>query len=158
MTTPIDAVAFSPDGRWVASASGTQDTKAIDKKAGVAMVWDASTGMIRSIFRGHADSISGLAFDPDGRTVASSSWDRTIQLWDAADASVVRTLRGHTNCVESVAFRGDGRQLASGGEDGAVKLWDAETGPRVADLPRARRDRPVGSLYPRRPSRRLGQP
>jgi WD40 repeat protein/tRNA A-37 threonylcarbamoyl transferase component Bud32 len=124
----INAVAFSPDGRRIVSVSGSQEWTPVEKKLGAAYVWDAATGAVLSTFRGHADAITGVAFRPDGRQVATSSMDRTIKIWDAATADEIRTLRGHTNFVNGIAFRGDGRQLASGGDDGAVKLWDPDRG------------------------------
>jgi WD40 repeat protein len=57
--------------------------------------------------------VNSVAFSPDGRLLASGSWDNTIRLWDAASGALLRTLEGHTNTVLSVAFSPDGRLLAS---------------------------------------------
>ena len=79
-------------------------------------------------FRGHTKIVYGVAFSPDGRSLASASADNTMKLWDVATGNEVRTLRGHTNAVIAVAFSPDGRTLASASHDQTVKVWDAATG------------------------------
>jgi WD40 repeat protein len=72
--------------------------------------------------------VSALAFSPDGRTLATASYDKTVRLWDTAKWQPRKTLSGHTGWVLSVAFAPDGGMLATGGYDKTVRLWDAETG------------------------------
>ncbi|MFI5454037.1 MAG: TIR domain-containing protein [Isosphaerales bacterium] len=83
--------------------------------------------LVRTL-RGHTDTIGRIAWSPDGRMLASPSWDKTIRLWDVGTGECLRTLVGHTDQVWSVAFDPRGRNLASGSVDKTVKLWDAETG------------------------------
>jgi WD40 repeat protein len=75
---------------------------------------------------GHPVDVS-VSFSPDGRWLASGSWDYTIKLWRVSDGALVRTLTGHWSGVYSVSFSPDGRWLASGSWDGTIRLW------RVAD-------------------------
>jgi WD40 repeat protein len=72
---------------------------------------------------GHTESVWGVAFSPDGRTLVSGSQDKTIKLWDLSSGKVLQTLEGHTESVWGVAFSPDGYTLASGSEDSTIKLW-----------------------------------
>ena len=64
-----------------------------------------------------------MAFSPDGKRLASASYDQTVKVWDAATGQESLTLKGHTNYVWSVAFSPDGKRLASASEDNTVKVW-----------------------------------
>jgi WD40 repeat protein len=71
---------------------------------------------------GHTDSVTSVAFSPDGSLIASGSEDSTIKLWRVSDGALVRTLTGHTIGVYSVAFSPDGSLLASGGRDRTIRV------------------------------------
>ncbi|MFQ6021194.1 MAG: protein kinase [Acidiferrobacterales bacterium] len=85
------------------------------------------SGLARTL-TGHDDWVHAVAFSPDGKTLASASYDRTIRLWNVATGTLHRILRGHDRGINSVAYSTDGKWLASAGDDGTVRLWDASTG------------------------------
>jgi hypothetical protein len=78
--------------------------------------------------RGHAGEVLGITFSPDGRLLATASYDGTARLWDPATGGHLRTLTGHTRQVSGVAFSPDGRLLATASEDTTARLWDPATG------------------------------
>ena len=86
-------------------------------------LWDAETGACVRTLEGHGDFVTSVCFSPDGRQVASGSYDDTARLWDAETGTCVMTLEGHSDQVYSVCFSPDGRQLASGSGDNTARLW-----------------------------------
>ncbi|MCL2480577.1 MAG: WD40 repeat domain-containing protein [Spirochaetaceae bacterium] len=82
-------------------------------------------------FTGHRDSVTSVAFSPDGKQIISGSNDRTIKLWDTGTGHEIRTFSGHMGVVSSVAFSPDGKQILSGAMDSATKLWDISTGREI---------------------------
>jgi hypothetical protein len=115
-------LAFSPDGRLLASAPGGGSARHDPQ------LWDPATGKELRRLTGHANTCYFVAFSPDGKLLASASVDRTVRLWDAATGKEVLALRGHENTVLRVAFAPDGKTLASVGDDQTVRLWDVATG------------------------------
>ncbi|KAI7975374.1 hypothetical protein EIK77_004977 [Talaromyces pinophilus] len=114
----VQAVAFSPDGKLVASGSSDRTAK----------LWDPATGTLRQTLEGHSDLVQAVAFSPDSKLVASGSSDRTVKLWDLATGTLRQTLEGHSDLVQAVAFSPDSKLVASGSSDMTVKLWDPATG------------------------------
>ncbi|KAL7917745.1 hypothetical protein ACQKWADRAFT_317118 [Trichoderma austrokoningii] len=112
------AIAFSPDGKTLASASNDKTVR----------LWDAATGAPQQTLEGHSDEVWAIAFSPDGKTLASASIDRTVRLWDAATGAPQQTLEGHSDWVRVIAFSPDGKTLASASIDRTVRLWDTATG------------------------------
>lgn len=142
------AVAFSPDGRFLATAG---EDKLI-------LVRNAETREILHTLTGHDDVVAGLAFSPDGKTLASSSYDRTVRLWEMPSGQAKATLKGHRNWAFAVAFSPDGKTLASAGYDKTVRLWNAASGESIGVLEghtagvRAWRSRPMDGPWPRAPA------
>jgi WD40 repeat protein len=111
---PVLSVAFSPDGKTL--ASGDYDKNII--------LWDVKTGQSIYTLSGHSDIVRILAFSPDGKKLASGSADTTIILWDVETGQLRDQLRGHSNLINSLSFSPDGNTLTSGSGDGSIILWD----------------------------------
>jgi WD40 repeat protein len=91
-------------------------------------LWDVNTGNCIKTLTGHTNWVWSVAFSPDGKTLVSSSYDRTVRLWDVTTGRCIRTLTGHTREIYSVSFSRDGQTVASGCADETARLWDVNTG------------------------------
>src|SRR5262249_21255275 len=118
-------VAFSPDGKRLASGGGTYG------QFGEVLVWDVA-GAKQIQILAHREWIECLTFSPDGKTLVSGGGikgsDGELRLWDMARLSVPRLLQGHNSYVGCAAVSPDGKVLVTGSGDNTIKLWDLETG------------------------------
>jgi hypothetical protein len=131
-TERVTALAFSPDGKRLAAASG------LPGKSGELRLYDLPAGNALPgpprLIAAHADVVYGLAFSPDGSLVGSAGYDRLVKLWDAATGKEVRTLKDHSDTVYGLAFHPGGKLLATAAADRAVKVWDVASGRRLYSL------------------------
>ncbi|HVO33593.1 MAG TPA: WD40 repeat domain-containing protein, partial [Elusimicrobiota bacterium] len=117
----VTALAFSPDGKILASGPGFADHDI--------RLWDVATGKELGRLDGHRVWVSSLLFSSDGTKLFSSSADQTIRVWDVATRQCTEVLRGHRQEVWRLAGLPDGKTIVSGGKDGAVCFWDTSTPP-----------------------------
>jgi WD40 repeat protein len=133
-SAPVYGVAFSPDGKRLATASDDNTAK----------VWDAFTGRELLTLRGHSYHVRGVAFSPNGKYLATASNDDTTRVWDAATGQALLTLHGHKGFVWGVAYSPDGKRLATASEDGTVQVYAID----IHELLKLARSRVTRDLTP----------
>jgi WD40 repeat protein len=127
-TGMVNAVAFSPDDKTLATAAWDWTLEFWDVASTNAPAVGARAASSRAARRGHRSIVSGAAFSPDGRTLATASFDDTVKLWHAASAEELITLVAESGppgkaLVHCVAFSGDGAFLVCGCENGTLRFW-----------------------------------
>jgi RNA polymerase sigma factor (sigma-70 family) len=122
-TGAINAAAFSPDGKTLATAAEDKTVR----------LWDRETRNELAVCVGHQDGVMSLVFSPDGKTVASGGKDAAVRLWNVADGKEKTKLDG-LDAPLSLAFSPDGKLLAAGRNDHTVDLWEVASGRRLATL------------------------
>jgi WD40 repeat protein len=123
-TSTTRSVAFSPDGKLLASGDS----------AGDVILWDvASQQNIRSL-KGHTAFLQQLAFSPNGERLASGSADGRVKIWDVETGQFQRAFKAHTREITSLCFSGKGDTLFTGCDDGAARLWQLASPPDALDL------------------------
>jgi len=133
VTDCIRCLAISPDGKLlVAGHSGKKDKKTPAGPPSI-RIWDLDKGQEIRALKGHTNEIISISFSPDGKTVLSSSNDKTVRLWDVASGKEQNCLRGHTHNVTWASFTPDGKSILSCGNQTNpwIGLWDVATGNQI---------------------------
>ncbi|KAF9554696.1 WD40 repeat-like protein [Agrocybe pediades] len=126
LNSTVFSVAFSPDGKWL--ASGLVD--------GSVLLWDTkSASQTGKALCGSSSCVASVAFSPDSKHLVSGLWDNTIRLWDVQKMEQVGDpWKGHSDCVCCVAFSPDGTKVVSASDDRTIKIWNPENGKEIAVL------------------------
>jgi WD40 repeat protein len=133
LTSWVDGVALSPDGRNLAVGSfvreGYSDEGNQADRPGEVLLWDLTAGKELRRLRAHTGGVNTMGFTPDGKTLATAGgFDKTIILWDVAAGKERAILKRHTEPIRSLAVSPQGKTLASGDWKGTIKWWDVATG------------------------------
>ena len=125
----VNALAFSADGKWLASGGGEPS------RSGEIKVWNWETmELIHNLEKVHSDAVFALEFSPNAQYLASGSADRFVRVVDLASGKTTHSFEGHTHHVLDVSWQANGRSLVSAGADAVVKIWDAIAGERKKNI------------------------
>ena len=124
-TGTINEVSFSRDGQWLCVAAGEMGL------VGEATLWRTSDWSRGPVVQGHRDALYAAQISPDGKLLATASYDRDAMTWDLATLQPLTTYRGHNDAIYGISFSPNGKLLATASGDRTVKLWDVATGQRL---------------------------
>ncbi|MGH3693309.1 MAG: NACHT and WD repeat domain-containing protein [Pseudonocardiaceae bacterium] len=120
----VHGVAWSPDGRRLASGSSDRTVR----------IWDTHNRKELAVLHGHEDWVRWVAWAPDSQLLATASRDRTVRIWDIENGAEPLVLHGHNAEVWVVAWSPDGQRLATASDDRTARIWDAKTGSELTVL------------------------
>ncbi|HEY0754214.1 MAG TPA: TIR domain-containing protein [Ktedonobacteraceae bacterium] len=116
-TEAVNAVQWSPDGQWLATASADHTVR----------IWNAFTSQSLHTLLGHSSAVNTVQWSPNGQWLATASTDHTACTWDASTGQSLLTFQGHTKAVNTVQWSPNGQCLATASADHTARVWDAST-------------------------------
>ncbi|MFQ6106166.1 MAG: WD40 repeat domain-containing protein [Thermoplasmata archaeon] len=122
---------FSPNGRLLASGSGTDKVDMHNIPENMVKIWDFENGTVIANLTGHKDGVLEVKWSPDASRLVSASDDKTLKVWETGNWTNTMNLTGHAGGVLSVDWSPDGEYLISGSRDYKVRKWNATTGESV---------------------------
>jgi WD40 repeat protein len=123
------SLAFSPDGSQLATGGGEPS------RSGELIIWDVATKkLVRKIEDAHSDTVFGIEFSRDGKSIVSGAADKFVKIHEVATGKHVRSFEGHTHHVMDVSWQADGSSLVSAGADNAIKVWNVATGEQIRTI------------------------
>jgi WD40 repeat protein len=123
-TSPVTSVAYSPNGKYLVTASWDNTAK----------IWQASDGRLLSDLKGHTESLVSASFSPDGKYIVTASKDSTARLWLAANGRLLRELKGHKHWLNNATFSPNGKYVITASQDHTAIIWLVATGLPVVEL------------------------
>jgi len=120
----LHGVTFSPDGKFILTAS--EDT--------TAKIWDAASGALAQTLQGHSGGVNHASYSADGKQIVTASADGTARVWDAATGQEKLQLKGHTGAVNSASFNADDTLIVTASDDHTARVWNAKTGQQKLEL------------------------
>ncbi len=123
-TSSVSTGAFSPDGKFIVTASWDNTAK----------IWTSPEGRLLYDLEGHSASLTAATFSHNGRYIVSSSKDSTAIIWSAANSALLHVLKGHGDWVNMAAFSNDDKYVVTASWDNTVKIWETATGKINATL------------------------
>lgn len=115
---PVLGVAFSPNGKILASVGADKQIK----------IWDIEKGELISTLYDNVSGEVSISFSPDGTKLVSGSWDQTVKIWDIKTGEVIRRFHGHDKSLRSACYSPSGKFIASAGWDKEIIIWYEPTG------------------------------